>query len=204
MILSTEDSSLSQFRLLTAKLAIVLVPVAVTCYLILVLADIVSGGNDYILADLEKYNRLATILSPKLVLVGGSATAFGIDSSRLEKSLGMPVVNMSLHAAVGLKFMLYDVVERIANGDIVIVMPEYEQFCGKTANGGDLVCAILWNRLSALNNLNTLGQWHAVVRSSGTFLNHRLNVLIKHMAAATGLFRNGPKKLDSDIVDKVL
>jgi len=91
--------------------------------------------NSYVAAVLEKDRLIRTTPSPKIILVGGSNIAFGIDSKAIQDSLGMSVVNMGLYAKLGLKYMLVQVRPYIKQGDVVIVIPEYDQFYGDYANG---------------------------------------------------------------------
>lgn len=72
----------------------------------------------------EKHERLKTIESPKIILVGGSNLAFGVDSSLLEEYTGMPVVNYGLYANLGTKVMLDMSRKYIGQGDIVVICPE--------------------------------------------------------------------------------
>lgn len=62
--------------------------------------------------------------SPKIVLLGGSATLFSVDSEVVEKMCGLPVVNLGLHA--GLPFSFYpDYVRRcVSSNDIVVAALE--------------------------------------------------------------------------------
>ncbi len=74
----------------------------------------------------EKYDRLHSIKEDKIVVVGGSSVAFGLDSRALERYTGMPVVNFGLYAALGTKLML-DLSDRgIKKGDIVVIAPELD------------------------------------------------------------------------------
>ena len=72
----------------------------------------------------EKYERLNSIEGEKIVVVGGSSVAFGLDSKALEEYTGMPVVNFGLYAALGTKIMLDLSLSGIGEGDIVVVAPE--------------------------------------------------------------------------------
>ena len=63
-------------------------------------------SNTFVGALDEKYDRLNAIDGEKLVVVGGSSVAFGVDSEMIEKYTGMPVVNFGLYAALGTKLML--------------------------------------------------------------------------------------------------
>jgi hypothetical protein len=97
--------------------------------------DIRSTDNSYIAAVLEKDRLIRDTPSPKIILVGGSNLAFGVDSHMLEDSLGIHVVNMGLYAKLGLRYMLAQVKPYIRKGDVVLVVPEYDQFFGEYANG---------------------------------------------------------------------
>ena len=72
----------------------------------------------------EKFERLNSLEGDKIVVVGGSSVAFGLDSRALEEYTGMPVVNFGLYAALGTKMMLDLSLSGIDDGDIVIVAPE--------------------------------------------------------------------------------
>ena len=74
----------------------------------------------------EKYERLHSIEEEKIVVVGGSSVAFGLDSAALESYTGMPVVNFGLYAALGTKLMLDLSDSGINKGDIVILAPELD------------------------------------------------------------------------------
>ena len=97
--------------------------------------DVKKVDNDYIAAVLEKDRLIRNTPSPKIILVGGSNLAFGIDSHMMEDSLHINVVNMGLYAKLGLRYMLAQVNPYIRKGDIVLVVPEYDQFFGNFANG---------------------------------------------------------------------
>lgn len=75
----------------------------------------------------EKYERLSSIDEEKIVVVGGSSVAFGLDSALLEEYTGMPVVNFGLYADLGTKLMLDLSRDQIKRGDIVILAPELDE-----------------------------------------------------------------------------
>lgn len=97
--------------------------------------DTRAADNNYLAAVLEKDRLIRTTPSPKIVLVGGSNLAFGIDSRMMEDSLGVRVVNMGLYAQLGLRYMLAQVKPYIRRGDAVVIVPEYDQFYGKFSEG---------------------------------------------------------------------
>ena len=83
-------------------------------------------SNAFVGALNEKYDRLYSIEEEKIVIVGGSSVAFGVDSAMIEKYTGMPVVNFGLYAALGTKLMLDLSRGAIGEGDIVILSPELD------------------------------------------------------------------------------
>lgn len=79
------------------------------------------------LAELsKKYERLNTVEGEKVVVIGGSSVAFGLNSKQLEQSIGMPVVNFGLYASLGSKVMLDLSRNAINSGDIVVLAFEID------------------------------------------------------------------------------
>jgi hypothetical protein len=72
-----------------------------------------------------KHELIEAIKTPKLIFAGGSNLAFGIDSKEIADSLGIHVINMSLHAGLGASFILNDIKSCVAEGDIVVLSLEY-------------------------------------------------------------------------------
>lgn len=66
--------------------------------------------------------------SPKLILLGGSATLFGVKASILERKLGVPVVNLATHAGLGMAYIQEFGKKALRPGDTVVIFPEFEQF----------------------------------------------------------------------------
>jgi hypothetical protein len=79
----------------------------------------------YIAAIIDKHRRLESTPPPRLIFVGGSNLAFGIDSQRIEKATGIPTINMGLHAGLSMPFMLKEVEPNLRKGDVVILCFEY-------------------------------------------------------------------------------
>jgi hypothetical protein len=97
--------------------------------------DTHADDNSYVAAVLEKDRLIRTTPSPKIILVGGSNLAFGTDSKLIQDSLGLSVINMGLYAKIGLRYMLAQVKPYIHRGDVVVVVPEYDQFYGAYIEG---------------------------------------------------------------------
>lgn len=80
----------------------------------------------YYCAIYDKVKRLEHAEQmPRLLLVGGSNVAFGIDSCELADENLFPV-NMGLHAGLGIDFNLKLIRERVQPDDIVVLCLEYE------------------------------------------------------------------------------
>lgn len=72
----------------------------------------------------DKVERLRSIDEPKIIVIGGSSAAFGLDAELLGETLGMPVVNFGLYATLGTKTMLDYSKANIGEGDIIVLAPE--------------------------------------------------------------------------------
>ena len=69
-----------------------------------------------------KENAAQNTAGRRVLLIGDSSALFGIDSPQLEKELGRPVVNMSLHGGLPLDW-LTDFAERNVRAGDIVVMP---------------------------------------------------------------------------------
>ena len=115
-------------------------------------------GGEYMAAIEKKYQWLHSIEEPKIILVGGSNLAFGIDSKELENILEMPVVNLGLHAGLKQHYMLEMAKAGVKADDIVIVGFEYETFYDKKSNA-----------LCVLETLEYGKQYYAYVEKANWF-----------------------------------
>ena len=92
----------------------------------------VSGKNyhfnyeqsDYLDGIIDKHRLADKTSSPRIVLEGGSNLAFGIDSRKIEDSTGLPVINMGLHAGLGLDFIVNEIKYIVKPSGIVILSIE--------------------------------------------------------------------------------
>ena len=87
----------------------------------------VYEGN-YVGVIQDKIERLQSITTPKLVLVGGSNLAFGVDSAAIVNTLHMPVVNLGVQAGLGIGFITNMAKTSIHPGDIFVLSFEYELY----------------------------------------------------------------------------
>ena len=92
--------------------------------------------NAYMAVTIDKHERAKRISPPRLFLVGGSETTFGNDSSVLEDSIGLPVVNMATQGGHGILFKLREISDYIAEGDVVLLSFVYTIYTGAPTQGG--------------------------------------------------------------------
>jgi hypothetical protein len=100
------------------------------------------GREHYLASVREKARRLQDVSPPRILLVGGSNTAFGVDSAALESASGRPVVNLGLNAGLGRDFVLAQASSGLGLGDLVVLMPEYG-FLGRGAVDAPTVLLVL-------------------------------------------------------------
>jgi hypothetical protein len=121
-------------KALLLKIALLTLAVVLTG-LVLAANDTRADDNSYVAAVLEKDRLIRNTPSPKIIMVGGSNLAFGTDSRLMRDSLGINVINMGLYAKLGLRYMLAQVKPYIRRGDVILVVPEYDQFYGDYIEG---------------------------------------------------------------------
>ncbi|MBO5269741.1 MAG: hypothetical protein J6B77_03075, partial [Clostridia bacterium] len=73
-----------------------------------------------------KIERLKTTTEPKIIVVGGSSVAFGLDSALLSEYTGYEVVNFGLYATLGTRVMLDLSRDYVKDGDVVVLAPELD------------------------------------------------------------------------------
>jgi hypothetical protein len=100
---------------------------------------------------------LATVPNPRLIFVGSSSVAFGLDSQRLQDSLHINVINAGVTSGIGFRYMVDDVVSYAREGDIIAFTPIYIQFFGGAdgASSGELTKVIDYTGWKNLKMLNT-------------------------------------------------
>jgi hypothetical protein len=138
--------------------------------------------NHYFAAIIDKNRLLDQAGSPKIVLVGGSNLACGVNTERLQSALHEPVVNMGLHADLGLRYMLEEVRERLQRGDCVVIVPEYEHFFGLLDGNVALVKAVHYYPRSA-RFIRTPRQWWRFVFYSFDFIQGNLKYWLEEISA---------------------
>lgn len=118
----SSNDTLRHVARLVGRVLLLLVATAAT---IAAVAWYIPEVNSYARASALKHRRLEQLDSPKIVVVGGSNLAFGLDSAMIEQATGRGVVNMGMDGFLGVRFMLAEVEPFIASGDLVVVAFEH-------------------------------------------------------------------------------
>lgn len=93
------------------------------------------ASTSMLFAEIQKDSLLANVPAPRLILIGGSSISVSINSKHIKDSLGLNPINTGVHAATGLVFMLDHTIKFIQKGDVVVIVPEYDQLFGNFAYG---------------------------------------------------------------------
>lgn len=84
------------------------------------LEDIPPPQKNFIYLNL-KHDRIHQINAPKIIVTGGSNVYVGIDSKAIEEAFSVPVVNLGIHAFLGLSFILEQLKQSLHKQDMVIL-----------------------------------------------------------------------------------
>ncbi len=107
----------------------------VAAYLIGVVYLAPVDQDTYIGATVEKQELLRQTDQPRIVFIGGSSLAFGLDSGMVQEQTGYNTVNMGLHGGLGPLYYVNEVKPHLKKGDILIVILEYEFYTGLYYSG---------------------------------------------------------------------
>ena len=132
-----------------------------TTHIVLVFV-IPPDRNQYLREYNHKIELLQQVPQPRVILMGGSNTAFGVDSHRLADSLNCHVVNFGLHAGIGLRYPMEDALPYLHRGDVVILQIEYGHFFEEECNAETmpkLMMATGWRNACGL----TAHEWKTVL-----------------------------------------
>lgn len=94
-----------------------------------------SGRQNILYTQIDKNELLKNTPGPRLIFVGGSNLAYGLDSKRIKDSLNINPINTGIHINIGLKYMLANTFQYVKKNDIIILSAEYQQFYGNLAEG---------------------------------------------------------------------
>jgi hypothetical protein len=80
----------------------------------------------------RKVALAAATPGPRLLLIGGSGTTFGLKAGLIEKETGVHTLNMGTHAGLGLDLIIHWAETEARPGDTVLIVPEYELYVAKS------------------------------------------------------------------------
>ncbi len=149
---------------------------------LVIVASVVSLGspgnsNHYLGAIQDKIQRLETSTGPRMVILGGSNVAFGIQSPMIQRSIHMETVNLGLHASLGLPFQIECYLQHARSGDIVVFCPEYHLLTNEVHQKGDprLIDELLGQCPEAKRYLPGLSQsnWKQFLDHDGLWIAHQ-------------------------------
>lgn len=133
-------------RFCLAVLAICFAVVALNCAVFLTVRA--PLGAEYWVREtlIAKRAQAAAVPGPRVLVVGGSSTLFGVDSDKLSETLGRPVYNLGFHASMRLEWLLDEGRRAARSGDTIVLIlepPLYDCHSGHWGNW-QLRNAIAW------------------------------------------------------------
>jgi len=177
---------------LALKSFIVLVLIVLTTILLVDLDKI--GADNYYSAVVFKHKMLKETDSPRIVLVGGSNVAMGINSEKIHEHFGLPVINLGTAAGYGLNFMIEMTSKNVKPNDIIIMIPEYYQFY-YYYNGGEALTVLLEVFPQSIKYLSSPKQYINIVKSYPSYLQLKFNdIVLKLVGKKNGSRFNAPAK----------
>lgn len=131
-------------------------------------------SNNYLATYSDKLAMIDTLKQPRIILLGGSNLAFGVDSKMMADSLGCNVANMGLHAGCGMRLVMCDVLPYIQTGDIVVLQIEYGNFFsggnGEPETLALLMMATHWRGLKGMSAAQQLNVGRGMPQAAYTNL----------------------------------
>lgn len=124
----------------------------------------------------KKYEQLVNINEPKIILLGGSNLTFGINKDIIEEKTGMPVVNMGLHAGMGLRFNTEIAKANIKKGDIIILAYEYSIIDDISHFSPELVVSGIDNQLEIYKYV-PIQYWPEIIKYIPTYAFKKLDAI---------------------------
>lgn len=95
-----------------------------------------KATKSHLFAKSQKDSLLVYTNSPRIIFVGGSNIAFGINSNIVKSELNLNPINTGYNAGIGLTYMMENTIDKVKEGDIIVLAPEYQFFFGDELYGG--------------------------------------------------------------------
>lgn len=81
--------------------------------------------DDFVAATIDKQAHLRALEGKRLVFVGGSNLAFGLDTTAIDHAFDYHAYNMAVTAHLGLRFLIEQVRHELRKGDVVVLSLEH-------------------------------------------------------------------------------
>ena len=138
-------------------------------------------GDTFLGALSPKLKRLRETEGKRIIVVGGSSVAFGLDSEMLKEYTGYEVVNFGLYATLGTRVMLDLSRDSIREGDIVILAPELDKQTLSMYFNAEAVWQAAGSDLSILSGIHSDNYSEMIAQIPGY-----LSETISRFASGTG------------------
>lgn len=141
---------------------------------------------------------------PRLILLGGSSVAFGVDSALMEEWFSdYEVINFGMYAALGTKLMLDLSRNQVREGDIVVVMPEQQAQTLSLYFNAEATWQALdgsWEMLRVIPRVH----WGSLAGAWIPFVVSKWNYFLSgEQAIADGIYRRSSFDENGDIVSEL-
>jgi hypothetical protein len=110
---------------------LVIVGSCIGCILAVLIVFAGVDQESHLLSLIDKQARLASVRGPKLVIIGGSSSAFGIDGEQLTAHSGRAIANLGVNASYGVDLMTNMTLPTLQPGDVVLFNLEYDYYFTK-------------------------------------------------------------------------
>lgn len=127
--------------------------------------------EDWIFYQYQRKIQIATqITKRKIIIISGSSASFGISAKQIESTLGIPTVNLGVHAGLGSDYILSKAKDILKPNDIVLAAFEYPIY--SNSKEGQLLIQPLRNYIISydhnyLHKLSLIGKLKVILYSHG-------------------------------------
>jgi len=156
----------------------------------------VVARTSILAALIDKHEALQKIKTEKIIFVGGSNLSFGLDSKKIIDAYKKPVINMGVHAGIGLEYIMNDVKAYINRGDVIVLVPEYENFYTDNFYGEMELVSVLFDIDPAGREHVNSKQWEYLLKYMPTYSAKKIKNYIPT------LFRKSYLATEIDIYDR--
>jgi len=137
-----------------------------------------QGKQNMIYTQIDKNELLKNTPNPRIIFVGGSNLAYGLDSKRIKDSLNINPINTGIHINIGLKYMLANTFQYVKKNDIIILSAEYQQFYGNLAEGEGELFSLVTDVVPQTKDLLDYKQYFKLMQLIPEFAQSKLRPIL--------------------------